>query len=319
MLIVFNHTFGDTLCFFLQSFGIFRMPLYFVLSGLFFKTYGGFANFVKKKTNKLLIPLIIVYIFISLPSNILLSWRNAVQFSLVNMLLLPDGTKLNMGISPGSWFLMCLFWVNLYFYIIYIICKGNYILIGVLSILCGCMGYYLGNNGFVLPFWLDTALTALPFFFLGYFLRSYSNFLNEEISYYHLYLFVVSLGLCAFVISMLDENGMILYVGNTYHINLFGLYAGGVFGSLGVLIIAKYFNMLPIVSYMGRYSIVVLLTHQTFLFFIRNILYQVGIHQQEIYWLNTIIFLFVILLSLPTIKYGIKYLPYMFAQKDLWV
>ena len=34
----------------------FRMPLYFVLSGLFFKQYEGFVGFLKRKTNKLLIP-----------------------------------------------------------------------------------------------------------------------------------------------------------------------------------------------------------------------------------------------------------------------
>lgn len=31
----------------------FRMPLYFILSGFFFKTYGGFWDFIKRKTNKL--------------------------------------------------------------------------------------------------------------------------------------------------------------------------------------------------------------------------------------------------------------------------
>lgn len=34
----------------------FRMPLYYFLSGLFFKTYRGFFDFVLKKINKLLIP-----------------------------------------------------------------------------------------------------------------------------------------------------------------------------------------------------------------------------------------------------------------------
>lgn len=33
-----------------------RMPLYFILSGLFFKDYGGFLNLLVKKANKILIP-----------------------------------------------------------------------------------------------------------------------------------------------------------------------------------------------------------------------------------------------------------------------
>ncbi|MBQ6069876.1 MAG: acyltransferase family protein [Bacteroidales bacterium] len=34
-----------------------RLPLYFFLSGCFFKPYSGFIDFLKHKTNKLLIPL----------------------------------------------------------------------------------------------------------------------------------------------------------------------------------------------------------------------------------------------------------------------
>ena len=39
----------------------FRMPLYYFLSGCFFKAYGGFWDFVKRKTNKLLIPFFFFY------------------------------------------------------------------------------------------------------------------------------------------------------------------------------------------------------------------------------------------------------------------
>ena len=39
----------------------FRLPLYFFLSGLFFKEYGSFQNFFIKKTNRLLIPFFFFY------------------------------------------------------------------------------------------------------------------------------------------------------------------------------------------------------------------------------------------------------------------
>ena len=41
----------------------FRMPLYFILSGLFFKQYEGFIGFLKRKTNKLLIPFLFFLFF----------------------------------------------------------------------------------------------------------------------------------------------------------------------------------------------------------------------------------------------------------------
>ena len=42
--------------------GAFRMPLYFFLSGLFFKTYEGFDGFLKRKINKLVIPFLFFYL-----------------------------------------------------------------------------------------------------------------------------------------------------------------------------------------------------------------------------------------------------------------
>ena len=40
-----------------------RMPLYFVLSGLFFKDYGSLYNLLIKKTNRLIIPFLFVFVF----------------------------------------------------------------------------------------------------------------------------------------------------------------------------------------------------------------------------------------------------------------
>ena len=39
-----------------------RVPLYFVLSGMFFKDYGGFISTVWKKTNKLIIPFLFFFL-----------------------------------------------------------------------------------------------------------------------------------------------------------------------------------------------------------------------------------------------------------------
>ncbi|MDE7381406.1 MAG: acyltransferase family protein, partial [Muribaculaceae bacterium] len=40
----------------IPNFNALRMPLYFVLSGLFFRDYGDFIHLLKRKINKLLIP-----------------------------------------------------------------------------------------------------------------------------------------------------------------------------------------------------------------------------------------------------------------------
>ncbi len=52
--------------------GMIRMPLYFVLSGLFFKDYGNFRGSGVRKVNKLLIP----FVFFTLPMGLIsILWK----------------------------------------------------------------------------------------------------------------------------------------------------------------------------------------------------------------------------------------------------
>ena len=64
LLVVYSHVYMGDHPAFLHFQDYFRMPLYFLLSGLFFKTYNNFHNFFIKKTNKLLIPFVFAYIFL---------------------------------------------------------------------------------------------------------------------------------------------------------------------------------------------------------------------------------------------------------------
>ena len=47
--------------------GVFREPLFFFCSGLFFSVYDGFKTFLVKKINKLLVPFFSFYMLISVP------------------------------------------------------------------------------------------------------------------------------------------------------------------------------------------------------------------------------------------------------------
>ena len=66
-LVVLLHVYGESAGSAFEIMNMFRMPLYFVLSGLFFKPYSGFISFTKKKVNKLLIPFLITYLIICVP------------------------------------------------------------------------------------------------------------------------------------------------------------------------------------------------------------------------------------------------------------
>ena len=316
-LVVLLHVFGDLSGTFIKIMNLFRMPLYFVLSGLFFKTYDGLFTFLKKKTNKLLLPFIFTYFLIIVPTTIMLDMKSGMTISLRSVLWGTNG-KFNLGIDGASWFLLCLFYINIIFYLIFLLTKRNVIGIIVISCVCGITGYGLSRFGIMLPLWFDSSLTAMPFFMIGYVLRNYSNILYSKLTRrdFISFVFLLFLLLVLYCFNEMQSTGIIIYGNNDYDISIFSLYLGGIAGTYCILILSKRLGHLPVLSYVGRYSIVVLLTHLLYLFLFRNILYQLGISQDS-YWLNLLLFILIILLSIPTIKFCITYLPYWFAQKDL--
>ena len=104
----------------IRTLPVFMMPLFFFLSGLFFKEYESFWGFFLRKVNKILIPFAFFYLFTS--------------FALPNILHLCGYTVSNtqsLGISGlwafiteeqfsnnPIWFLWALFLMNIYFYAI---------------------------------------------------------------------------------------------------------------------------------------------------------------------------------------------------------
>ncbi len=317
-LVVLLHVYGDLSGTIIKIMNLFRMPLYFVLSGLFFKTYNGLFPFVKKKANKLIVPFLFTFLVIIIPSDMLLIIKDGKEIDFFNLIYGGQG-KVNLGIDGAAWFLLCLFIVNIYFYLITIISKHNITIISILSWMCGVIGYSINVYNSYLPMWSDSALTAMPFFLMGYTIRNYSNFLSETISRKEFYIFSFSLLILlgVFIYNELIGRGTISYGSNSFDISIVSLYLGGGAGTICILIISKHLRYLIGITYIGRYSIVVLLTHLLYLFAIRNVLFQLGINQENIV-LNLLVFFTIMLIEFPTIKICIHYVPYFFAQKDLW-
>ena len=312
-LVVLLHVFGETAGETFDMLNLFRMPLYFILSGMFFKRYGGFLDFFKKKTNKLLIPFLITYLLTCIPSIFVLSSRPLSLSSFWN----EESYKVNLGCNGAAWFLLCLFFQNILFYLIYK-ASDNVIVVSSVSIVTGLVGYAMNVYGCHLPLWIDTAMTALPFFLFGYALRKYSEVLYCKMN--GMYMAITALAL--FVLMAVNHYNHVMgttvlsYGDNAFNMNVVCLYFGGISGFWIVFMLSKCLNYLPVFSYVGRYSIVVLLTHLLYLLLIRNVLFKMGIDQSML-GVNVMVFFVIIFLSLPTIRFCIKYLPYWFAQKDL--
>lgn len=234
-----------------------RMPLYFLLSGLFFKTYNGFQSFFIKKVNNLIVPflfwLLIAYLLVSIGR--LMITKETYDISNLFKWFFTHEIDFNIAI----WFLVCLFITNLIFYLLRSYIPSHLLLTSVL--IFALLGNILGSVGFMLPLWADTACTALPFFYLGYYLKN-SDFLLPSPRQNNLSLLIKGLLLIgiSYLCYFFFEKPYIWMEMNRVYGNPVIAYLNSTCYVLGLLLICKVINWLPIVSYFGRFSIIVLCT-----------------------------------------------------------
>lgn len=276
-----------------------RMPLYFILSGFFFKDYGNFMNFLIKKTNRLIIPLLF-FLFVGLIPTIFIS------SDISN--LIKDPLTANFPL----WFLLCLFWVNIYYFLIHATIKIIYIK-SLIILIFGLVGAYLSYHDITLPFYFSSALSATPFFFVGILLRKLPILYNSDHDKAYLIigiaLLIATAAYCIFI-----NNIGISYTVNKYKGGYVENLIISICGVIGLLLLCKAIKWLPIVSYMGRYSVIVLGMHIVFRNFAYLPIYAVT-HHNFSHLEILILSLFLCWISIPIIK---RWFPKFCAQQELF-
>lgn len=315
LLVVWTHSLGplNSPDYFLKdALSMFRMPLYFFLSGLFFKTYEGFLGFLKRKVNKLLIPFIFWHVLFVL-SVPFFSRTEVFSWNLLWNFILPGKDPHNTAL----WFLCCLFSLNIIFYMLIMLCntiqskwKKNTFL-AMIVMLMGIFGYFCSMNHILLPIKLETICTAMPFFAIGYAIGQHRNILT--ITGFDKWLIPVSI-VCLFI-TYLITSGEVGYRTNTYgKNNIIQIYSGGLLGIISIILLSKKLRYLPFVSYIGRYSIMVLVTHLPVVWWLAFYINKLGLHWLLTALASTIVVSLSYLLLIPLFKH---FLPYVTAQKDV--
>lgn len=289
-----------------DMFCMLRMPLYFVLSGLFFKDYGGLLHLTERKINKIIIPAVFFY-SISFPLYKLCEHFGFMEDKGASYIsIFFNDIKYCLPV----WFLFSLFFCNIFFCIIYRLSKGKTLPIFIGCLVCSCLGYILYSQQTRLFLYMDTSLSMMPFFFFGWWLRKINILLPNSKDKI---LFFISIGV---ILSLgLAES----HLGN-YRIDFIyndlpgkGIFLSFAFGGtlvLSTLFILKRIVWLPFISYFGRYSIIVLLIHSQLIAAFRGVLGE----EREI--LVVIFTILICWLAIPVIK---KYMPHVSAQKDWFV
>ena len=264
----------------------FRMPLYFMLSGMFFKKYNSFRYFFTKKVNHLLVP------YLSFLLLGLLTFRNY-----------------------PIWFLFSLFFSNIVFYFCKLLSErlGHESILPILCIIFPVVGFYLPNGRGCTDllaehlYYIETSLTCIGFYCVGYYLKNNTEFLTSI----HVREGVFFVILCALIVYGVGwyydyaDTGFRL---NFFEFPILPLYIAGLAGSVGIIYLAKLLCYLPYFSFIGRYSIIVLLTH----FPITTVLVKLLPGKM------LLVTILVLLLEIPVILVGKRCFPYLFAQKELF-
>ncbi len=288
-----------------------RMPLYFVLSGLFFKTYGSLYNHVIKKVNKILIPFLFFYL------------TGYVIFYAVDYIF-PGAIKTEANgildlftqrqyFNGPIWFLLCLFWTNIMFCVIQLNVRSE-IRKGAIVILLSAVGVILGQNRIFLPMTLDSSLTALLFFWIGYTLKRTPILYPNRFDKYNV-LIGAAFYLIALGIDVLFSNPRFGMSINKVHGNPVLAYAVSLASVFAILFVCKAIRYLPFVSYFGRYSIIPLCIHRLTYKPVKAILVHCPDYITE--YQDIIITIAPIVICYFLIPVCKKYLPYVTAQKDL--
>lgn len=308
LLVVINHAAIAAWCTYsleLQATS-FKMPLYFILSGLFFKLYENFRGFLKRKINKLLIPFLFFFLVTSVLPEAGLKHQSALA-SVMNDRYIP--------FNNAIWFLLCLFEVNLAFYLIHLLAKAvsakyQTAVVLTVSVALGFVGLALGAYRILLPIYLDTAMSALPFFAFGYWLFRHTGFMAAPLHPLRDGLLLVA---CVLIVGFLAIP--FIWIENRFPATIGPLqvYLCGIAGTMMVLIVSKFLKHLPLVSFWGRYSIIILCTQQVVItiaaYFLRR-------------WFQGEYLMAVLLaVTLPVchllILFMRRFMPHVTAQKDV--
>ena len=290
----------------------FRLPMYYFISGIFFKRYAGFGDFTRRKVNNILVPFVF---FIVLAYVVrLMEWglRMAVGAESVDaspMRLLQPFYLRYWDLTTPLWFLLSLFWVNVLFYALHRFIKPLW---GILlaTVALSVVGYCLACAKIELPLMFDTSLVAMPYFVLGWYINRMGALAPSRWDRWG----VLALALAAVPIYLfsnyLNLHFQILPV-------YWKLYLLPFAAILTLFWACKSLPRIPILCHFGRYSLIILGTHPLFFLPVRFFCIQYGGMEPGIA-LTLLVFAVTMVLEWPAIWLLKTYAPRFTAQQPFF-
>lgn len=293
-----------------RMFQTFRVPMYYFISGVFFKHYGGFFDFTRKKVNNILIPFAffyaLAYVVQMLVHFLPATWQVYGEFKrgyIVQPLLYRY-----WNCNVPLWFLLSLFQVNILYYLLQMVTSNRWLQVAVVMALAAG-GYALCAHHIKPAYYTDTALVGMPFFVLGSLMKSISAQEPQRYDRWVGALFVPVLVAVYFLAGDIDIYSQVL----PPYILLYVLSSVAI---VTLFFFCKLISAVPGVNYLGRYSIVVLGTHYVYIPIVKALVsWLTGTGGLVLSLLTLVV---VLALMFPTIAFFISVFPRFTAQKPFF-
>ena len=292
----------------------YRMPTYYFLSGIFFKTYSGFGEFSRRKLNNIIIPLFFFYalnivasVICWLGTSLVTGFTSDFDWSAIFDIFYRNKWRLQAVIP--LWFLFSLFWANIIFYVL----KSSFcdFAVCVFVFLLALIGFILGIYKFQLPWYLTSSLIGLPYFVLGHYIKLNGWLDCAHIGWWGFLQFFVIFFLMVFIArdyTNLDTIGSFLLY--RYLVPFVSI--------LSLLWLCKSIpHRVPVVTFLGRYSLIVLGTHMLLISYLYLIPMKIFGEDNQWLW-KSCLFIIVITLELIIVPFLRDKFPQFTAQKEFF-
>lgn len=246
---------------------LFHMPLFFFISGYFYKDEHTKApwEFFKKRVMGLYVPFIKFELLALVLHNIFLKWNIYTQqmtngYSIRDMITVAQqivSFQHTQIMTFTFWFLPSLFFASMIFIAINItankLTKHSEITKAILVVGVASLGFVLTEYSVVLSWSLRTSMVAIPLFYCGYLFKRYESKVKHH--------FIIA-GICLFVLFTNMDNR--IDMGTDVYINPFFFYMNALLGVYLIIyaskVLSRKYEKLRFLNYCGRNTIIIMAT-----------------------------------------------------------
>ena len=281
-----------------------RPLLFMIISGMFFRETTSWGEFIKKNFMGLIIPYLAYNILCGIEYNAL--YTCGVNMPVQNLAAIFYASLPHQLPNTPTWFLPTLFLTSLLFKSIValtgrLLPRWRIMAIAVVAFLVGYAGYYIGYRDIHTPLFPEVAFTGIAFYAMGYLFRQSVgieyNKSRDRIGYVLILPALVAYVMLRGYVSMAENNYAIPYW--QLLLMMLSLY-------VGVFYLCKWVGKVPLVTYLGRYSLIVLCTHLMVIPLLMGVSLRLFDHNMSVVTTSVLTLILLRWIIVPFCK---KYLP----------